>query len=52
MRARLRFWLAMLDAAEHVDAPRWVYLWLVGRTAAAIDWGEPRAIPPGEDMPF
>lgn len=38
-RARLRFWLAMLDLADLLHAPRPVYLWLVGRASAATDWG-------------
>lgn len=40
-RARLRFWLFALDVAEAVNAPRSVYLWLVGKASDAIDWGAP-----------
>lgn len=43
LRARLRFWLAMLDLAHALHAPRPVYLWLVGRASDATDWGPPLA---------
>lgn len=52
LRLRLRCWLSVLDVAECIGVPQVVYLWLVARTAAAIDWGPPRAIPPDEDEPF
>lgn len=47
MRARLRFWLAMLDVAHAVRSRtgrigrrvvRPVYLWIVGRASDATDW--------------
>lgn len=37
---RLRFWLAMLDLAHHVGAPRPVYLWFLVRASNATDWSE------------
>lgn len=37
-RARLRFWLALADRAEARDLPRWLWLWLICRAAAATDW--------------
>lgn len=44
-RARPRFWLFALDVAEAVNAPvnapRGVYLWLVGKASDAVDWGVP-----------
>jgi hypothetical protein len=40
-RARLHFWLAAMDVAIKVRAPRRVYLWLVGRASDATDWGSP-----------
>lgn len=48
MRARLRFWLAALDGAHGVRAPRPVYLWLVGRASNATDWGEGAKFGEGE----
>ena len=38
-RARLRFWLAMLDVAHYLRAPAGLYLWIVARASAAEDWG-------------
>lgn len=38
MKARLRFWLAMLDVAHYLRAPRSVYLWIVGRASDATEW--------------
>lgn len=50
MSLRLRFWLAALDLAHRVRAPRWVYLWCVGRASDAIDWGE--GVESNEPGPF
>ncbi len=36
---RLCFWLAVLDVAHRLRAPRRVYLWIVGRASDATDWG-------------
>lgn len=38
-RARLRFWLAALDLARILGAPRSVYLWILRRASNATDWG-------------
>jgi len=40
LTARLRFWLALLDVAHALRAPRPVYLWILGRASNATDWGE------------
>lgn len=39
MKARLRFWLAMLDLAHALRLPRSFYLWIVERASKATDWG-------------
>lgn len=49
---RLRFWLAMLELAVRIRAPRWLYLWFVGRASNAADWGEPEPLPAADDRPF
>ena len=46
----LRFWLAMLDAAHAIRAPRCVYLWILGRASDATDWGE--VVGDGGDRPW
>ena len=51
-RARLRFWLAMLDVAHHLRAPAKLYLWIVARASAAEDWGPPIEPRDGEDGPW
>jgi hypothetical protein len=42
----------MLGLADRLHAPRWLYLWLVGRASGATDWGPPEPAPPPEDWPF
>ena len=50
MKARLRFWLAMLDLAHALRLPRSVYLWIVGRASDATDWGQ--AVQNRDDEPW
>jgi hypothetical protein len=47
-RARIRFWLAMLDVAHALRAPLPVYLWIVARASNATDWGPPLDARDGE----
>ena len=56
-RARLRFWLAMMNVARALHSRTrspflWsLYLWVVGRASAAEDWGPPLERD-GEDGPW
>jgi len=52
LRARLRFWLVMLDVAHYLRAPLPLYLWVVGRASAAEDWGPPVERDDGEGEPW